>query len=99
MTSPDAEALLVALRQDDSRRVEELLSRDPSLARSRDGNGVSFVCLAVYFGRDALARRLARERSDLDLFEASTLGDAALVRSLLARDPALGACPMRGAKD
>jgi len=87
MTSPEEE-LLAALRAGDAETADALLRRQPSLARSRDDNGVSFVCLAVYFGRESLAQRLAAKRGDLDLFEASTLGDAVRVETLLAADSA-----------
>ena len=63
------------------------LGRDPGLARARSVQGVSVVCLAVYHGRHTLAVALAKLRTDLDIFEACCIGDAARVRGILAEYP------------
>jgi len=85
----DTSKLIAAIRADDSVAVRAAIAADPELARGRDENGVSVVCLAVYFGREQIAQLLARERDDLDVFEASTLGDADRVRELLSSAPEL----------
>lgn len=83
----DVDALLAAIRAGDERAVDEAVAADPGVASARDRSGVSLVCVAVYAKQDAIARRLAAARDDLDVFEASALGDAARVRALVARDP------------
>ena len=85
----DARDLIRAIRADDFDGVRASIAADPELARSRDENGVSVVCLAVYFGREEIARLLARARDDLDVFEASTLGQTHRVRELIASAPEL----------
>jgi len=79
----DASALIEAIRRGDSSTVRAAVQEDPALARSRDPSGVSVICLAVYFGRDDIAKDLAHTRDDLDVFEASTVGDADRVAELL----------------
>ncbi len=85
----DATGLIEAIRGGDSNAVRAAVADDPGLARSRDEGGVSVICLSVYFGRDEIARELARMRDDLDVFEASTLGDVDRVRELIASTPGL----------
>ena len=87
--TPEAGEFLRIVRAGDLAAVDAALRRDPALARLRDDNGVSVVCLAVYASEDAVAERIARLRDDLDIFEASTLGDARAVAELADRDPAL----------
>jgi uncharacterized protein len=78
-----------AVRNADVEVVERSLADDPALARSRDEAGISAICTAVYFGRESVARLLAHVRDDLDIFEASTLGDADRVRELISSAPEL----------
>jgi len=83
----DANDLIVAIRAGDVNAVRGAIDADPSLARSRDSDGVSMVCLAVYAGQEEIARVLTVGRDDLDLFEASTVGDLDRVSQLLAARP------------
>jgi catechol 2,3-dioxygenase-like lactoylglutathione lyase family enzyme len=85
----DAAAFVRALRDGDESAIASALGGDPSLARARDAQGVSVVCLSVYLGRESIARRLCALRDDLDVFEASTVGDLARVRALLDAQPVL----------
>lgn len=85
----DANNLIAAIRADDSSAVRAAIAADPELARSRDQSGVSVICLAVYLGREGIARVLARVRDDLDVFEASTLGQADRVHELISSTPEL----------
>jgi ankyrin repeat protein len=71
----------------DERLVLSELHRNPSLAAARDPQGVSVVCLAVYRRRSELAAALAAVRTDLDIFEATCLGDLQRVRQLVSDDP------------
>lgn len=74
--------------QGDETAALRALARDPELARARNANGVSVVCLAVYRRESRVAAALAAARSDLDVFEASCVGDLDRVRVLLDLDPA-----------
>ena len=85
----DAAAFVAALRAGDEAAFESALRADPALARTRDPSGVSVVCLAVHAGRGEMAQRLRALRDDLDVFEASTLGDFGRVGTLLDAHPEL----------
>lgn len=80
---------VAAVRSGDLAAVQAALDADAELARCRDESGVSVVCVSVYFGREHVAQILARARNDLDVFEASTVGDAGRVRALISADPTL----------
>lgn len=86
---PDAATVIECLKTGDADSLAAMLERQPELARSRDPQGVSVICLAVYFGQSGSAERLAAARTDLDIFEASVLGRVDRVQSLIARDPSL----------
>ena len=85
MASP-VEDLIDAINDDDAARVAELVTGDPSLASSRDRNGVSAIMLSRYrFDRDTTDALLAAD-PDLDVFEATALGYIDRLRERLAED-------------
>jgi uncharacterized protein len=85
MASP-VEDLIDAINDDDSARVVELVTADPSLASARDRNGVSAIMLSRYrFDRETTDALLAAD-PDLDVFEATTLGYIDRLRERLAED-------------
>jgi len=85
MASP-VEDLIDAINDDDSARVAELVTGDPSLASSRDRNGVSAIMLSRYrFDRETTDALLAAD-PDLDVFEATALGYIDRLRERLAED-------------
>src|SRR5690242_17604306 len=73
--------------QGEERAALAELRRNPALAMARNPQGVSVVCLAVYARRAELAAALASSRPELDLFEATCLGDLERVVGLVATDP------------
>lgn len=83
----DVDGLITAIRTGNAAAVDAALEADPGLAGVRDRSGVSLVCVAVYAGQDVIAQRLAAGRDDLDVFEASALGDAERVRAIVGADP------------
>lgn len=85
----DTASLLAALRAVDEAAIESALRADPALARARDDRGVSVICLAVYRGRAGIAQRMRSLRDNLDVFEASALGDEVRVQALLEAEPGL----------
>ena len=85
MASP-VEDLIDAINDDDAARVAELVTGDPSLASSRDRNGVSAIMLSRYrFDRETTDALLAAD-PDLDVFEATALGYIDRLRERLAED-------------
>jgi ankyrin repeat protein len=67
-----------------------MLHDDPSLASARDASGVSAVMHALYRRRPDIADLLTSANPDLDIFEATALGNAAKVSEILKRDPDAG---------
>ncbi len=81
--------LLQAVREGESQQVQILVESQPALAEARDGSGVSAILLALYHGHADIARWLAARRENLDIFEASAIGDVDRVEQMLAREPSL----------
>jgi ankyrin repeat protein len=78
---------IAAVKRGDAAVVDAALAAAPRLATARDDAGVSVVCLAVYAAQEEVAQRLRGRRSDLDIFEASAVGDARRVAQLLDAHP------------
>ena len=70
--------------QGDDTAVRRALAAGATLASARGPDRVSVVSKLVYAGRLELARELAAARSDLDVFEASCVGDVTRVEALVA---------------
>ena len=51
-----------------------LLDRDPAVAEARDAAGVSLLMQSLYRGRRELAESIAAKKTELDIFEAASLG-------------------------
>jgi ankyrin repeat protein len=83
----DRQKILDALYGGDEAFVRELVENDPSLAATRNEQGVSLVRLALYNARDDIAGLLAEEAPPLDVFDAAALGDAERLRALLEESP------------
>lgn len=84
-----AQDMITAVTDGDLARVKELLAADPSLASARNDNGDSAILLAVYRGRQAIADALLAGGASLDVFEASAVGYAGRIHTLLQDDPSL----------
>ena len=76
-----------AIRAKDLDAARAALAADPGSARAIPEGGPSPVCLAVYYGQDAIAEAIAAAKGDLDVFEAAALGRADRVRALVDADP------------
>jgi ankyrin repeat protein len=70
-------------------RVRALAAADPSVAAETDENGVSALLLALYHGRPELAEALRPGKPELDVFEASALGDVGRLTELLDGTPGI----------
>lgn len=81
--------LLGAIKDGNVARVRELLSADPSLADARDERGVSALMLSAYHGANDATAAIRAVRSELDVFEAATLGDVERLYELLHEEPSL----------
>lgn len=72
------------IQNGDLQKVSDLLERQPGLANARSENGLSAVLLAAYHNHPQIARLLAEQRPDLDIFEASAAGMLERVKSLIS---------------
>jgi ankyrin repeat protein len=78
-----------AATQGDVAKVKEMLHADPSLAQSRDHNGVSVILKATYHGKRDVVAELLASGVQLDVFEAAATGQADQLRTLIAKNPSL----------
>ncbi len=72
--------IFAAIERGDRDGVERIVSDDPTAASARDADGVSAVLTAVYHGRSDMRDLLLAHGLELDIFEASAVGDASRVR-------------------
>ena len=82
------EELFSAIDANDLRRVRALIDRDPTLASARDDGGVSALLRARYRSGGEIVSLLRARVRDLDVFEASALGDVDRLAELLRSRPA-----------
>lgn len=80
----DTQSLMESIKTGDIAGITSALKASPELARARDANGVTMICTAVYMGQREIADQLAQGRADLDIFEASTLGETQRVTALVS---------------
>jgi uncharacterized protein len=80
---------LEAIDRGDEEAVRDGLLDDPSLAASRDRDGVSATMHALYRGRATIAAQVAQALPELDVFEAAALGRVDRLRELLRGDATL----------
>jgi ankyrin repeat protein len=83
-----ADDLFAAVKRGDRDTVEKQIRSDPDLLGTRDEHGTSALLLAYYHGKAEVANAILTHQPDLDMREAATVGDAARIRELGARDPA-----------
>ncbi|HKY49663.1 MAG TPA: ankyrin repeat domain-containing protein [Candidatus Limnocylindria bacterium] len=84
-----AAKFIEAVKSGDRATVDRMLDADPSLASAKDEGGTSAVLLAHYYGKADIAQALLSRGPALDVFEASTAGDAKRVVELVDGDRAL----------
>lgn len=81
-----AAELFAAIKQGDDAAAERLLDADPTLLDARDENGLSPTLVALYHGKNDIAKALLARGPKLNAFEAAAAGDAKRVRDLVGLD-------------
>ena len=81
------EKLILSIKEGDSKVVRNLLDIKPELFDQPSPMGVSFLMMALYYGKEEIARLIADSRSTLSLFEASALGDVDSIQTCLEKNP------------
>ena len=82
------EEFLEVIRKGDTTRVEQLLKENPRLANARTKDGVSAIFLALYRGNKTVALAIASKKPELDVFEASVIGDLESLKKIVNHDAA-----------
>lgn len=77
-----AGAFIESVKAGDEVALDALLAADANLAHAMTADGVPTVRLALYYGRAAIAERLAGAVEELEIWDAASLGRAALVEEL-----------------
>ena len=75
--------------QGDVAKVKEMLRADPSLAQSKDQNGLSVILKAQYHGKREVVGELLGTGVQIDIFEAAATRQTARVEALIKDDPSL----------
>lgn len=74
------------IRQGKTAEIAEAVEAQPTLARSRDAQGISALILAVYTQQPVIRDFLLPHLHELDIFEAAAVGDCARLSHLIAAD-------------
>src|SRR6266704_1593580 len=86
MLSIEREEFLDTIKKRDISRLKRFLEREPSLATTKDRDGVSAILVAIYYGNKEAADLIAAKKPELDVFEAASLGHLDEVKSLITRN-------------
>lgn len=78
-----------AMEAGDLESLRTLVSENPAAASARDPDGLSAVLHALYRGRGEMVAVLLAMGPELDVFDASAVGDTERVRALLHAEPEL----------
>jgi len=89
MLSIQTDEFFESIQKGNLSRINQLLDTNPGLANSKAKNGVSAILLALYNGQRNVAEAIASKKTELDIFEASTLGRLDSVKSLIGRNLSL----------
>src|SRR5215467_7246873 len=68
--------------------IKQLLAENPQAARSRNHHGISALMQAIYQHKPEVVDALRCSAGQLDLYEASALGDVSRLHTLLVEDAA-----------
>src|SRR5713101_5626145 len=89
MLSMQTDEFLEAIQKGNLQKINQLLDTTPILANSKAKNGVSAILLALYHGRQDIAQTVAAKKHELDIFEASVLGNLEQVKNLVDHNPSI----------
>jgi ankyrin repeat protein len=74
------------IRKGQTAEIAQAVEAQPTLAGSRDAQGISALMLAVYTQQPVIRDFLLSRLDDLDVFEAAAVGDCARLQNLIAKD-------------
>jgi ankyrin repeat protein len=79
----DAAALIESIKAGDTERTRAILAEDPRLGTQRVPSGETALMTALYRGQRDLARDIAANSQDLDVFAAAAVGDTESLRTAI----------------
>lgn len=85
----NAKEVIDAVQSGNVERLRNLLDENPKMAASRDAAGVSALMHAVYRRQKDAIELLQQAGLNLDIFEATALGDVQSLAALVTRQPSL----------
>ena len=74
------------IRSGKTAEIAEAVEEQPSLAQSRDAQGISALMLAIYTQQPMIRDFLLPHLKEVDIFEAASVGDCARLHQLIAVD-------------
>jgi hypothetical protein len=74
------------IRQGKSAEIAEAVTAQPSVASSRDAQGISALMLSIYTQQPVIRDFLLTHLKDLDIFEAAAVGNCRRLHQLIAED-------------
>ena len=77
------------IKQGATTEIADAVKADPSVATARDAQGVSALMWAIYTGQSVTRDFLVSGLEELDVFEASAVGDCGRIRGHLRQDAML----------
>src|SRR5437660_7326379 len=89
MLSIQTDEILEAIQKGNLSKVNQLPETSPALANSKAKDGTSVILFALYRGQRNIAEAITAKKTELDIFEASTLGKLDRAKSLIDRNPSL----------
>src|SRR5207245_5907844 len=89
MLSMQTDEFLEAIQKGNLSKVNQLLETNPALANNKSNDGHSVRLLAHYHGQRNIAEAITTKKTELNIFEASTLGKLDQAKSIIDRNPSL----------
>lgn len=87
MATPDD--MMQAIQHDDTTQASALIAADPMIVNARNADGVSMVLYAQYYGRTDMVTLFVEHNAQLDVYEASAIGNTARAAGWLVMQPLL----------
>src|SRR5713101_6264699 len=89
MLTLDHDEFFEAVKTGNLAKVNQLVDNAPGLLNAKHESGATGILLALYSGHQEMAEFLAKRKTDIDIFEATSLGKVEQVRALLRQNPGL----------
>ena len=81
------EEIIEAVKHADADKIQQLLAIEPNLINTITPSGISLILLACYYRNHEIIQQLLAHEPELDIYEASAVGDYDRVYDILKYDP------------